>query len=195
MHSGYENDRYMDDVFNHERKNCRKRHDTCYCKQHEYNNEYCVQDVLRAILKAQRKAKGEDQCQISCENAINDLLGKKRSVKKNTIPFILYCGCEPYKGTGVATYSCSSKQSKRFKCIESYIFKIKELNGNCAILELLAFECDLKYTADSYGKCGLTGPCSQIDNKYVKDLRRTGICINVDLSYFSSVSCMPAIYL
>lgn len=198
MHSGYKNDKYKDyeshcgrNPYHPKDDNCCNQHHTCSCK----HSENCVQDILEAILKAQRKAKEEDSCHTSCENSINDLLGKKRKVKKNTIPFILYCGCEPYKGTGVATYSCPSNKSKKFKCIQSFIFRIKKINGSCAVLELLAFKCDLKYTAKPNGECGLVDPCCQIDNKYVKDLQKTGVCINVDLSCICSVTCLPAIYL
>ncbi|RLL47129.1 spore coat protein [Oceanobacillus piezotolerans] len=161
--------------------------------------ENCVEEVLEAILRAQNKVKQDDHCKTSCENSIDDLRGEKQKAIKNTIPIILYCGCDPFKGTGVVTYSsCKDKSKKKFKCIDSFIFKIKELKGKCAVLELLAFRSDLKYSAVSkYDCCGHrnSSPYCQIDKKCADDLIKTGICINVDLSCFCAVTCLPAVKL
>ncbi|PAV30535.1 hypothetical protein CIL05_05390 [Virgibacillus profundi] len=198
---------YKKDNYDFHKSKCRKQNhkkdnDCCSrCSRHDKacgkHHKNCVEDVLEAILKAQKKAKNDRHCKTSCEDSINDLLGKKKKVTKNTIPFILYCGCEPFKGTGVVTYSSCSKKDKRFRCIDSFIFKIKELDGNCAVLELLAFKSNLRYSADSKGDCSHNpcSPCCQIDGKCVDDLIRTGICIHVDLSCFSAVTCLPAVYL
>lgn len=201
MHTDYKHGKYADDKCHcgscpccQKDSSCCNQHNKCNCKSKQRHHKHCVEDVLEDILKTQRKAKEADHCRSSCKDSINDLLGKKRRVTKNTIPIIIYCGCKPYKGTGVATYSC--KSDKRFKCIQSHIFKIKGLKDNCAVLELLAFKSDLKFTSGSCKKSrNDVDPCRQIDNKCVNDLRRTGICINVDLSCFCSVTCLPAIYL
>ncbi|MFB4474507.1 MULTISPECIES: CotY/CotZ family spore coat protein [Bacillaceae] len=181
----------------HHKKHCCDSHQKCCEKPFKDHHENCVEDVLRAILEAQKKAKKEDHCKTSCEHSIKDLRSGKRKVTKNTIPFILYCGCEPFKGTGVLTYSCCKNKKKKFKTVDSFIFKIKELKGKCAVLELLAFKCDLKYSAvtkpcDGHNVCS---PSCQMDGKCVDDLIKTGICINVDLSSFQAVSCLPAVKL
>lgn len=176
--------------YDHKDKCCGKRDEKH--KMKHYKN--CVEDVLEAILYAQKKVKNDD-CHTSCKQSINDLLGEKR-VKKNTIPFLLYCGCEPFKGTGVTTYSCHSKTEK-IKCINTHIFKVKELNKECAVLELLFFKSDLKDRKDPkhcHGKHG-DSACHQLDHKSLDDLVGTGICINVDLSCFCAITCLPAVHL
>src|SRR5690606_14917880 len=89
---------------------------------HHKHDDNCVTDILYAILEAQRKAQHHDSCASSCNESINDLLGKKRKSKNNTIPFLLYCDCKPFKGTGVTTYSCHSK-TKKLSCVESFVFR------------------------------------------------------------------------
>ncbi|WP_060673299.1 CotY/CotZ family spore coat protein [Rossellomorea vietnamensis] len=160
--------------------------------------EHCVEDVLEAILEAQKKAKKDHGCDTSCKKSIEDLLCEKKKHKKNTIPFILYCGCEPFKGTGVTTYHCHSKKKKAFKCIETYVFKIIDLDYKCATLELLTFKSDHKGDDSHHhhdNKCALSSPCKQIDHKSVEDLMDTGICITVDLSCFCAITCLPAVHL
>ncbi|ASF41015.1 spore coat protein [Halobacillus halophilus] len=164
-------------------------------KSRHYEN--CVADVLEAILAAQKKADKDNGCHTSCKQSIEDLLGEEKKVKKNTIPFILYCGCDPYKGTGVTTYHCHSKKTK-FKCVNSFIFKVKDIEKECAVLELLVFKSDLKHSNDHGEKCHSKddhSACSQIDHKELDDLIGTGICITVDLSCFCSITCLPAIHL
>ncbi|WP_430788262.1 CotY/CotZ family spore coat protein [Virgibacillus flavescens] len=162
------------------------------CNQHK---RHCVKDVLEAIVEAQKKAQNDSHCRSSCKQSIEDLLGERRIMTKNTIPFMLYCGCEPFKGTGVLTYSCHNE--KKFKCINTFIFKIKELKNNCAVLELLIFKSDLNRPNDGSNECGKhgRGACGQLDHKRVDDLIKTGICINVDLSCFCAVTCLPAVRL
>ncbi|GGH71428.1 spore coat protein [Compostibacillus humi] len=171
----------------HKGKNSRK---SCHCHDRGKKHfEHCVEEVLEAIVEAQRKAK-DDHCDTSCSHSIDDLLGKRKRSKKNTIPVILYCGCDPFKGTGVATYTCDSKK-KRFKCVESFLFKVKDVKHGCAVLELLAFKSDFKHDKK---KDHLCCPCCQIDHKPVHDLFGTGICITVDLSCFCAVSCLDAVH-
>lgn len=163
-----------------------------HCKgnfHRDKHGRFCVEDILRGILNAQKKAEKEmkHKCS-SCKNAIEDLLEERKKYKHNTIPFILYCGCKPFKGVGVATYHAGHKD-KKFICVESFIFRINDLKGDCAQLELLVFKpskChDKKFCS----------PCGQINHRYVKDLVRTGICINVDLSCFCGVTYLPAVRL
>ncbi|ARI78659.1 CotY/CotZ family spore coat protein [Halobacillus mangrovi] len=176
----------------HKKKDDKKKDDK---KFKHYKN--CVEDVLEAILIAQKKAEKDNHCHTSCKQSIEDLLGEKKKVKKNTIPVILYCGCDPYKGTGVTTYTCHSKKTK-FKCVNTFIFKVKDIDKKCAVLELLVFKSDLKPKKDRDGKCHSKhdhSACGQIDHKDLDDLVGTGICINVDLSCFCAVTCLPAVHL
>lgn len=163
-------------------------------QHHPYYKHYenCVEDVLEGILEAQKKVKETDHCKSSCQQSINDLLHEDKKPKKDTIPFILYCDCKPFKGSGVTKYHCPSKHH-RLKCVETYVFKIKDLDKECAVLELLIFKDDHKQHASKDGK--IVSPCDQIDHKRVEDLIGTGICINVDLSCFCAISCLPAVKL
>ena len=118
----------------------------CFDHDHDESDEHghhesCVGEVLEAILHAQEKAKKQDDCHHSCKESISDLLEEKKRPHKNTIPFLLFCGdCEPFKASGVkVTHNHQTKQ-KKFACISSFIFKIKDLNDGCAVLELLTFK-------------------------------------------------------
>lgn len=165
-------------------------------KHHHKHHENCVEEVLEAIFKAQKKVKKEDECKTSCSHSIDELLVSSKKPKKNTIPFILYCGgCEPFKATGVTTFSHHSKE-KKFACITSFIFRIKDFDGKCAVLELLAFK-HCKSSKDPFKSVSkdFCSPCSQIDCEKVEDLIPTGICINVDLSCFCAITCLPAVHL
>ncbi|MGM7719625.1 CotY/CotZ family spore coat protein [Metabacillus sp. Hm71] len=164
----------------------------CNSKEHKKVNnchDGCVEEILEAILKAQWKVKKDQECSTSCHDSIKDLIGESRKSKKNTIPFILYCGdCSPFKASGVTTVEKHCKK-KKFVCITSFIFRIKDLEDNCAVLELLTFNSDKK--CDYKEPCS---PCSQINHEDVDDLVATGICINVDLSCFCAVTCLPAVH-
>lgn len=149
----------------------------------------CVEEILEAILNAQRKVEKEHEMKCSsCEESFEEQLEEHKKFKKNTIPFILYCGCEPFKAEGVATYPVGLKD-KKFVCITSFVFKIRDLKGNCAELELLKFK-PKRDRCDNF-----KSPCEQINHQSVNDLVKTGICINVDLSCFCGVSTLPAVRL
>ena len=180
--------------------------DDCHCSSKKCDDHKdhpkkkhgnCVKEVLEAILEAQKKVKKGEECKNSCKESIKELLGEEKKPKKNTIPFLLYCGdCEPFKATGVTTV-CHQSKEKKFACITSFIFRIKDFDGKCAVLELLTFKPS-KYTKDTFQKNiskSTCSPCSQIDCENVKDLISTGICINVDLSCFCAVTCLPAVRL
>jgi hypothetical protein len=60
--------------------------------------------VLRVIADAQDQVSPvEGGCVVSCERSIQELLNgvSPATTSLNTIPVILYCGCDPYLGTGV----------------------------------------------------------------------------------------------
>ena len=173
-------------------------------KHHDKDEQACVEEVLEAILKAQRKVEKEDKKKCSsCKESIHELLEEHKKPKKDTIPFILYCGCDPFKATGVTTDGKGPKDRK-LDCVTSFIFKIKDLKGECAELELLTFKSkkdDGKKDNDhkddhkkGHHKKDLS-LCEQIDHEKVEDLEATGICINVDLSCFCGITCLPAVRL
>ncbi|WML50090.1 CotY/CotZ family spore coat protein [Neobacillus sp. PS3-34] len=155
----------------------------------------------RKAKRLKRKAKKKKECNTSCNESIHQLLGeskKSKKPKKNTIPFILYCGdCEPFKATGVTTFSCHSKKEK-FACITSFIFRIKDIDNNCAVLELLKIKSEKDHSSDTDKNCkskDVCSPCCQINSKDVDDLEKTGICITVDLTCFCAITCLPAVRL
>ncbi|TCJ03614.1 CotY/CotZ family spore coat protein [Cytobacillus praedii] len=162
-----------------------KEHSKKPCKDHHKDKETCVEEILHEILLAQRKACDDDHCKHSYKG-----YEKERKRKKNTIPFILYCGnCKPFKASGVTTVSSHSKQ-KKFVCISSFIFKIIDLDDKCVTLELLIIKSDQKCENNEPKT-----PCNQIDGKKVDDLVKTGIFINVDLSCLCAITCLPAVCL
>lgn len=149
----------------------------------------CVEEILEAILKAQRKVEKEHEKKCSsCNESYEKQLEEPKKFNKNTIPIILYCGCEPFKGEGVVACPGGMKD-KKFLCITSYIFKIRDLKGSCAELELLTFK-------PKKDRCNnFKSPCDQLNHQSVNDLMKTGICIIVDLSCFCAVSTLPAVRL
>lgn len=155
----------------------------------EKHHNACVEDILAAILKAQKKVEKEQKGKCSvCDESFDELLEEPKKFSKNTIPFILYCGCKPFKAESVSVCSIGGKD-KKFVCVTSFIFKIVELKGNCAKLELLTFKSKRE-------RCDqLHSPCEQVANQYVHDLMKTGVCITVDLSCFCGISVLPAVRL
>lgn len=188
------------DMYNHEKESSYNQEyfpsykEEGHCKGNCNKDKHkgaCVEEILEAILKAQRKAENDhDKKCSSCDESFEERLEEKehRKFSKNTIPVILYCGCEPFKGEGVTACPAGMKD-KKFICITSFIFKVREIKGNCAELELLTF----KPKRDRCNK--FMSPCEQINHQYVSDLMKTGICITVDLSCFCAVTTLPAVRL
>ncbi|HYK71675.1 MAG TPA: CotY/CotZ family spore coat protein [Pseudoneobacillus sp.] len=161
-------------------------------------DENCIKNTLEKILHAQRKHNNEHtHCETSCEQSIIKLLNPSCISKKNTVPFILYCDCEPFKVEGVTTFFDHCTNSEKFYCFTTFIFRIKDLKGDCAKLELLKF--------DSYEKCVssnnscsercICSPCCQLHCKEVDDLIPTGVCVKLDISCFCGIQCLPAVCL
>lgn len=162
------------------------------CHHGDHKNDGCVKEILESILHAQKKVNNMLDCSNSCKQSINSLFEDKKKPSKNTIPFILYCGCEPFKGTGVTTIYGQHKE-KKFACFSSFIFRVRDLEHHCVVLELLAFKpekCSMRDASATY-----CSPCEQINGEKVENLIKTGICINVDISCFCGISCLPAVYL
>ncbi|AIF44116.1 CotY/CotZ family spore coat protein [Virgibacillus sp. SK37] len=161
------------------------------------HSSHCIKETLQSILLAQNEVT-YDSCDSSCKKSIADLSKKRRKYsKKNTVPFILYGkDNKPFEATGITTYKDVCTKKKKFICIESFVFRIKSLEGECAILELLTFDCnkDNCCILQHHTEHDCT-PCCQVDEEYVDDLMATGICVKVDIACFCAISCLPAVHL
>ncbi|MFD1017883.1 CotY/CotZ family spore coat protein [Thalassobacillus hwangdonensis] len=145
------------------------------CGKH-YDTENCVCDILREIADAQDDVVSSD-CHTSCEQSINDLLGDTVANNKDTVPVLLYCkgNCKPFEGFG-------AKKGAINDIMGSFYFRVKHVDKDCcATLELLRDPNDNDKDPDS--------PVKQ----FTGNLKRTGICISVDLDCFCHVTCLPAI--
>jgi hypothetical protein len=160
----------------------------------DFNNfdNNCVCDVVRAIADAQENAI-EVQCDVSCSKSIQNLVSPVRENDLDTVPFILYCEgtCKPFKAFGA---DVQMDGQPRFDCIESFIFRVSEVDDDCcARLELLTFGGDPQQPGDQKGAKWDKDPCDQLNGKKVRDLQGTGVCITVDLNDFAAITCLPAV--
>lgn len=159
----------------------------------------CIEETLEAILEAQNQHRGDNQCRDSCEAYIQELVqGTPPRPRKNTIPFVLFCGCEPFKATGFTTHTPAGSNSEVLVCVKTFIFKVISLNGNCAVLELLAFKPfpgPVPTGNPTGGFDKVPSPCFQAEGEKLEDLAGTGICITVDLSCFCAITCLPAVHI
>ncbi|MDP4084393.1 MAG: CotY/CotZ family spore coat protein [Bacillota bacterium] len=144
----------------------------------------CVCAVLTAIADAQDQVSPVTTgCTVSCERSIQELLSgvSPATTAPNTIPVILYCGCDPFLGTGV-----SVGNNHALDCVQSFVFRVSSVDENCcARLELLTVK----------GGPNPATPCAQFNGAKVSDITRTGICITVDLSCFCAVTCLEPVTL
>ncbi|WML43402.1 CotY/CotZ family spore coat protein [Neobacillus sp. PS3-40] len=154
------------------------------CGHKVSHKDQCVCTVLRAIADAQDQVSPVTSgCDISCERSIQELLSgvSPATTAPNTIPVILYCGCDPFLGTGVAIVD------NKFECVETFIFRVTSVDGNCcAVIELLEI-------AGAHG-CP-TSPCDQLGGINISHLKRTGICITIDLNCFCAITCLEPVTL
>ncbi|TLS37784.1 CotY/CotZ family spore coat protein [Pseudalkalibacillus caeni] len=140
----------------------------------------CVSDILRRIADVQSEV--TEGCRVSCEQSIEDLVSPVAGNNLNTIPLILYCGCEPFEGFGVR------RDNSGFECLSSFFFRVKSVDEHdCAVLELL----EVDGMGNGNGGHGPKNPCDQFDES--TEFTRTGICITADLTCFCAVSCLPAV--
>ncbi|MFD2443224.1 CotY/CotZ family spore coat protein [Bacillus sp. CGMCC 1.16607] len=152
----------------------------------------CVKNTLEKILEAQKMSKKKEceACKTSCENSIDKLLHQECNHSKNTIPFILYCNCEPFKVEGVTTCFDECSHREKFICFTTFIFRIKDLKGECAVIELLKIKNHDHCSPYSNNQpCSL---CCQLNCEDIDDLVATGVCLKVDLSCFCAIQCLPA---
>lgn len=174
--------------------------------------ENCVTDVVRGIVRAQRKAveAAEDNCFTGCDRSIEELLSpfeeNRERLRHNTIPFILFTKNEgkPFTGVGVRTRREGQSNRNYFECIESPIFRAKSFVDNddhCVRLELLIPVGDRPGGPGSsestsvdrhrHDKCS-SDFCDFLP-RHTRNFRATGICITVDLNCFCGISCLDPI--
>lgn len=160
-------------------------------------NDNCVKQTLAKILAAQNRAASEQDCGFSCEASINQMRGKPSHSGKNTIPFILYDrNNKPFEAKGAVSYTdCCG--AERLCTVKTFVFKVKQLKNSCATIELLYFDRD---ESDEWMReccCnpdGCTIEC-QIDNEKLECLAGTGVCLNINVSCFCGVQCLPPVSL
>ncbi|MBM7551197.1 CotY/CotZ family spore coat protein [Thalassobacillus pellis] len=149
---------------------------SCKCKK-----DNCVCEKVRKILAAQEAVANNDCCRSgSCELSIRDLVSPTGN-GNDTIPFMLLCGCEntfagllPYFAWGVR------RDNDCFGPIPSPFFRVKKFKDDCcAVLELL-FPSLCDETPDSISDLFL------FDGWF-----STGVCVEVDLSCFTGITCFP----
>ncbi|WP_181349117.1 CotY/CotZ family spore coat protein [Thalassobacillus sp. CUG 92003] len=141
----------------------------------KFDSGNCVCDILREIVDAQNDVIAD--CNTSCEQSINDLLGDTGGNGRDTVPVLLYCkgNCKPFKGFGARRDAIND-------VLASFYFRVKDVDDECcATLELLR---------DPNDNCD--DPESPV-KQFTGNLRATGICISVDLECFCHVTCLPAI--
>lgn len=157
------------------------------CGKRKFDTESCVADILKRVADAQDEVDNDEgDCDVSCHRSIQDLLaGATTPTTFDTIPLILYCGCEPFLGTGVQLLQRTNGTTQTLRCIESFFFRVSKVDDNCAKLELLTT------TEDPNGLSKCSDPCSQINGETT--FFRTGICMTVDLDCFCAVVCLDPV--
>lgn len=145
------------------------------------SGDNCVCAVLRRIADAQDAVSPTNGCTTSCDKSIQDLMnGVSPTSTANTIPVILYCGCEPFRGTGVRIVTPGGSSNQHFDCVNTFVFRVNSVDDDCcARLELLEVK----------GGPSPDEPCDQFNGAKPGDIEATGICITVDLNCFCAVSC------
>ncbi|WP_070121715.1 CotY/CotZ family spore coat protein [Bacillus marinisedimentorum] len=154
-----------------------------------YRNENrCVKAVLEKIADAQRKITIDPR-----EPSIQASIDESAKNKKNTIPFILYCGSKPFIAHGVMPSADYRRQKGSWLWFPTFLFRVKDIKGDCASLELLKLKEHPAFkTMNTNVECT---PCCQLDYAEIDDLVPTGMHITVDVSCFSSIQCLPALYI
>ncbi|MRG85623.1 CotY/CotZ family spore coat protein [Salinibacillus xinjiangensis] len=173
---------------------CGKKRDNRVAGEDIFNSRDCVCDVVRAIADAQDDVR-DDLCDVSCGRSINNLLAPVSRNNLDTVPFILYGkDLKPFRAFGADIEGMGN--DAEFDCTESFIFRVNEVDDDecCAVLELLTFDRrQPDGPGNQQGARRDDDPCEQIDGEEVNDLRRTGICITVDLECFCAITCLPAV--
>lgn len=190
---------------------------TCDCErdfehgEFDHRDEECVRDVVRRIIRAQRRAveEEEDTCFTSCDRSIDELISpfeeNRERLRHNTIPFILFCrgNCKPFIGSGVRRRRHRESDRHFFECVESPIFRAKKFvnDGNCVLLELLKPVEDRRHPRheehrgehEHHERHERKTVCDFFPDHDIRNFRATGICITVDLNCFCGISCLEPI--
>jgi spore coat protein Z len=180
----------------------------------DFRNGDCVSDVVRGIVRAQRRAveAEENTCFTGCDRSIEELLSpfeeNRERLRHNTIPFILFNknGGKPFTGVGVRRERDGRSDRSFFECIESPIFRAKSFvgdNENCVRLELLKPVRDRRdghrssqdVESERHDKHDHKCDSDLCDflPRHTRNFRATGICITVDLDCFCGISCLDPI--
>ncbi|MFZ3579458.1 CotY/CotZ family spore coat protein [Virgibacillus sp. DJP39] len=162
------------------------------------DGDQCVCDIVREIVEAQDEVAGAATngcCTTSCEQSIEDLLSPVANGNGNgftTIPFILYCDCEPFIASGVFQAPIGGSGNTAFRCVETPIFRAKKFVDEdecCVKLELL-----LPVTEGGSTPGGDRDEvCDFFPGNSIRDFQATGICITVDLSKFNAIACLDPV--
>ena len=156
-----------------------------------YDMDNCVTTTLEKIVDVQNEVRNNhcNKCESFCVCEFNE-----NDDIKNTVPVVLYCGCEPFKAEGITTFIPKDSKRKSFYAFSTFLFKVKDIINDCVVLELLLFEGPNNCVKDkkNCGCCSLTcqAHCREIDQ-----LRLTGVCIKMEIKTFTGIQCLPAVNL
>lgn len=165
------------------------------CKGKGENDSFCVCEVIRKIAAAQNEVRDRKR---GCEQSIQELMTTKKKYTHTTIPFILYKkgDIKPFIASSVVQIPIEGfGEESYYKCIESPIFKVKSVHNDqtcCATLELLRPVNSNGFPVKDQGEelCDFfqdKTPCKTVH------FRETGICLTIDLSHFSGITCLAPI--
>ncbi|ALC91834.1 hypothetical protein AM500_20115 [Bacillus sp. FJAT-18017] len=159
----------------------------------EFFTSNCVCDTLLAIVKAQDKVnpiREDDDCEFGCERAIHELVEGVQNNMNDTIPVILVCKstCEPFKAVGVKR---SGSNSHPFEVVTGCVFRVVDVDPDtcCATLEILKKVKSSGGSGSKHEHDDDTFDCVK-DLEKAHKLKRTGVCITIDLNCFCGVSCV-----
>ncbi|MGM8215760.1 CotY/CotZ family spore coat protein [Bacillaceae bacterium W0354] len=155
----------------------------CRCNKND-----CVCQIVKYIADVQAEAEGNEDCEVGCKESIRSLVSPAAAAEHDTIPFLLYCDCDLFVGQSVVQRMVSG--NRVFNCLESPIFRVSKVKDNCcAVLELL-----LPITEDgSTPGPGGDNICDFFPGNSIRNLRRTNVCITVDLCKFDGIACLEPV--
>jgi len=157
--------------------------DKCRCGKND-----CVCEIVRKIAKVQAEATGSDDCEVGCKESLRNLLSPAAALDNDTIPFILYCDCEPFIGQSVVQATVGG--NRVFQCLQSPVFRVSKVKDDCcAVLEILLPVTEGGSTPGSGGD----DVCDFFPGNSIRNLRRTNVCITVDLCKFTGIACLEPV--
>lgn len=170
------------------------------CQRQQSSREHCIKDIVRQIVRAQKKAAERDTvtCITSCERSINDLLSpdRDRRPRHTTIPFMLVCknSCKYFVGSGIVKNFVAGEPI--FECIESPVFKARGFvkgSNHCVKLELLTPLSNGNGGENNQTTCTPCDFFATMNDNNVYGFQETGVCITVDLDAFIGITCLDPI--